>query len=214
MCSRANARTSSKGRPSSGSFSSKSAARDPTLPNTGRSRRCARCDATASAVSSPSRRSSSGGRSKVGFVTFAAARIAAVDGPDRPRRAPTYQAVAAEFAPLEGPLALRRLLDHSAAVASAGGAGGLRLEVVRLLVEDHGLSDDRVGSGLDGQQIGRDLEVTLAVRSDLDVAEIAVVPGLVRRSRVRIAGRVEVSARGGRVRRRAVALLVDVQAVG
>src|SRR5690349_3868475 len=67
MCSRANARTSSKGRPSSGSFSSKIAARDPTLPKTGRSKRSARCDATASAVSSPRRRSSSGGRSKVGF---------------------------------------------------------------------------------------------------------------------------------------------------
>src|SRR5689334_22446085 len=162
MCSRANARTSSKGRPSSGSFSSKSAARDPTLPNTGRSRRCARCDATASAVSSPSRRSSSGGRSKVGFVTFAAARIAAVDGPDRPRRAPTYQAVAAEFAPLEGPLALRRLLDHSAPEPAAGVAGRLRLQVVGLLVEDHGLPDDGVRARLDGQVLRGDLEVSLS----------------------------------------------------
>src|SRR5207253_460394 len=75
-------------------------------------------------------------------------------------------------------------------------------------------ADHRVGPRLHGQHVGHELEVTLAVRADLDVAEVAVVPRLVHGARVGVSGRVEVRAGRGRVRSRAVPLLVDVEPVG
>src|SRR5688500_10445573 len=77
-CARTNSRTSSNGRPSSGTAAWKSEASGPTLPKTGRARSLSRCSATASAAARPSRRTSSEGRSKEGFVSSSLALIRSV----------------------------------------------------------------------------------------------------------------------------------------
>ena len=69
------------------------------------------------------------------------------------------------------------------------------------------VSDAKVGA------FRRDLQTPLAIRADVDVAEVAEVPRLVRRERVRMAVGGEVVARALCVRRAAVALLVHVDAV-
>src|SRR6266545_6641393 len=87
-----------------------------------------------------------------------------------------------------------RLLDDPAAKTAAGVSRRLRLQIIRLLVEDDRLPDDRVGAGLDRQHIGDELQVPLAVLPDLDVAEVPIVARRLARAGVRVARRVEVTA--------------------
>ena len=158
-----------EGRPSSGSGSSKSAARDPTLPKTGR-------DEQTLAVRRrprprpgvPRRRSSSGGRSKVGLSS-------AQYGP--------------EGAGARPPLPLSYCTTPQPKRAPALPVGCVfRSSAFSWKMTD--LADDGVRApGLTVSRSDVDLEVSLAVGADLDVAEIAVVPGLVRGSRMRVARR-------------------------
>jgi uncharacterized protein len=113
--------------------------------------------------------------------------------------------------PWFGLLALRHA-DHAAAHAAARVAGRLRLEVVRIGVHDHGVSDDAVRTvELHGRV--RPLEGGGAVAGRLDVTQVAGVTRRVRGRTVRAALGIEMAAGGCAVRRRAVPELVHVESV-
>src|SRR6185369_7988644 len=102
--------------------------------------------------------------------------------------------------------------DHAAGDPVARGAGRLRLAVVFLGVEDHRLAGDLVRRVGQADLIDHAFPVGLAVRADLDVADVAGVAARRRRAGVVMFVGVEMVARGLE-RRRALAVLVDVEAV-
>src|SRR5205823_4877474 len=103
--------------------------------------------------------------------------------------------------------------DHRATLPCAAVSRGLRGQVVRLLVDLEAPADDAGGAVVDGDSADGDREGSGAIGADLEVAEIAAVVVLRHRAAVGLVGRIEVSARGARVGRGAIALLVEVHAV-
>src|SRR5262249_44798717 len=100
--------------------------------------------------------------------------------------------------------------DDATADAVAGVAGRLRLEVVRVGVDDQPAANDRVlASEADDAVLHVDRGNAILVGDE--VAEIAGMALLIVRSAVRHAGRIEMPA--GALRIRAIAELVNVEAV-
>src|SRR5687767_11901588 len=104
-------------------------------------------------------------------------------------------------------------LDHSAGEARAGVAGGLRLVVVRVGVDDQAAADDVARPLADGDRVHGRVELGAAALVGLERRQVAGMALGRLGVAMRLAVRVEVSLGAHAVARAAVAGLVDVETV-